>query len=145
MAFRRSGVRIPSGPPNFPYRNGPTSSVSQNTSDRQNEGTGLRILWTALRLWVLFPAGLALFMWLVTPTYFRPMYTSLVGFVLLGVLATMTVGGYAFIEFAVWLARRGHVVVGVLVGVAYGVMGPFRAMWLVLLGPAALILMSRST
>jgi hypothetical protein len=94
---------------------------------------------------VLFPAGLALLMWLVTPTYFRPMYTSLVGWVLLAALATLTVGGYALIEFAIRLARRGHVALGVVTAVVYSLIGPFLAVWIVLLGPAALILMSRPT
>src|ERR1700694_2115328 len=97
---------------------------------------GLRI---ALGISAASPAVLAVLMYLVTPTYFRPMLDSFVGLVLLGVFVGTTCVGYGLVEAGIWLFRKGRVALGVLVLVGYSVTW-LVAVWIVLLGPAVLIL-----
>ena len=99
-----------------------------------------RRLSIALRMSALAPGVLALLMFFVTPTYFRPMFESVVGWLLLSSLATTTGAAYGLVVVGLWLFRKGHAVLGVL-----ALVGSFItwlvAFWIVLLGPAALILM----
>jgi hypothetical protein len=94
--------------------------------------------------WALLPVGIAVVMTLVTPTYWRPMF-SLAG---LGLLAV----GIAAIGVSVALATvarrfarptRGALLAGLgITMVAFLVQ--FVALWVVLLGPALLILSNPS-
>jgi len=97
-------------------------------------------LWNGVRLVTLAPAALALVMFFVTPTYFRPMLETLVGLILLGILVTTLGVGYGLIEAGSWLFLKGRVVLGVLVLVGYSLTW-LVAVAIVLLGPAALILL----
>ena len=83
---------------------------------------------------------LALFLFFVTPTYFRPMFESVVGWLLLSALATTTSAAYGLVEVGLWLSRKGRVVVGV-VALVGSFIAWLVAFWIVLVGPAALILM----
>jgi hypothetical protein len=90
--------------------------------------------------WALLPIGIAVVMTLITPTYWRPMF-SLMG---LGLLAA----GIAAIGVSVALAAvarrfarptRGALLAGLgIIMVAFLVQ--FFALWVVLLGPALIIL-----
>jgi hypothetical protein len=92
--------------------------------------------------WALLPVGIAIVMTIVTPTYWRPM-VSLVG---LGLLVV----GIAAIGISVALAAvarkfarpsRGALLAGLgIIMVAFFVQ--FFALWVVLLGPALLILLN---
>jgi hypothetical protein len=93
-----------------------------------------------LRILAVSPALLAVLMSVVTPTYFRPMLDSLVGWVLLGILASAIGVGYGLVELGTWLFRKGRFVLGVLTLVGY-CMTWLVAVSIVLLGPAGLILM----
>ena len=77
---------------------------------------------------------------LVAPTYFRPMLHTVIGWLLLGVVATASCVGFGLVEFGIWLFRKGRVAVGVLALVGYSITW-LVAVWIVLLGPAALVLM----
>jgi hypothetical protein len=79
-------------------------------------------------------------MYFVTPTYFRPMFESIVGWLLVSIFATTTCVAYGLVEVGIWLFRKGRVVLGVLVLVGYSITWLVAAS-IVLLGPAALILM----
>ncbi len=79
-------------------------------------------------------------MYFVTPTYFRPMLDNFVGLVLLGILVATVCVRYGLVEAGSWLFRKGRVVFGVLVFVGYSIAW-LVAVSIVLLGPAALILM----
>jgi hypothetical protein len=90
--------------------------------------------------WALLPVGIAIVMFLITPTYWRPMF-SLPG---LGLLAAgiASIGvSVALAAFARRFARptRGPLLAGLgIIMVAFLVQ--FVALWVVLLGPALLIL-----
>jgi hypothetical protein len=79
-------------------------------------------------------------MYFVTPTYFRPMVESVVGWLMLIILSTIVGVGYRLVGAAIWLLREGRVVFGLLVLVGYSVTW-LVAVWIVLLGPAALFLL----
>jgi hypothetical protein len=97
-------------------------------------------MWIALRIFVWCPALLALLMYFVRPTYFRPMFENFIGLVLLALLVGTLWVGFGLVEASIWLFRRGRVVIGVLALVGYSIAG-LVAFSIVLLGPAALILM----
>lgn len=93
-----------------------------------------------LRLAALSPVALALLLYVFTPTYFRPMLGSVVGWLLLSVFATTVFICNALAQDAISLFRKSRAVLGgaAVVGVC--------VTWLVsagivVLGPAALILM----
>jgi hypothetical protein len=109
--------------------------ISTNRLPKDRRGLSI-----ALRILALSPAVLAALMYVLTPTYFRPMLDNFVGLVLLGILVSTICVGYGLVEAGIWLFRKGRVVLGVLVLVGYSITW-FVAMWIVLLGPAALILM----
>lgn len=94
----------------------------------------------ALRILALSPAALALLMYFVTPTYFRPMFESIVGWLLVSILATAICVGYGLVEVGIWLLRKGRVEPGVVALVGYLITW-LVSIWIVVLGPAALILM----
>ena len=77
---------------------------------------------------------------LVTPTYFRLMLHTVIGWLLLGVVAAASCVGYGLVEVVIWLFRKGRVVLGVLALVGYSITW-LVAVWIVVLGPAALILL----
>jgi hypothetical protein len=99
-----------------------------------------RGLAIALRILALSPAALAVLMYVVTPTYFRPLFESIVGWLLLSLLATAICVDYALGEAVVWLFRSSRAMFGILVLVGYSITW-LVALWVVTLGPAALILM----
>ena len=79
-------------------------------------------------------------MFLVAPGYFRPVFETTVSWFLLGVLvATMGVG-FALLQAAAGLIRNGRAPVGLLLLAVYTMFWGL-ALWIVMLGPALLILM----
>ncbi len=86
------------------------------------------------------PAVLAVLTYLATPTYFRPMFESVVGWLLLSILATASSVAYGLAEVGVWSFRKGRGVLGVIALVGYSV-SLAGAVAIVVFGPAALILM----
>jgi hypothetical protein len=106
--------------------------------------TTLRVLANRRRLSIALgilagsPAFVGL---LLLPTgYLRPMFESIVGWLLLGILAVTICVGYGLLEAASRLIRKGPVAVGVLLLVFY-FMTWCVAFLIVTLGPVALILM----
>jgi hypothetical protein len=110
---------------------------TMNANGLLNDRRGLSI---ALRLSAVSPGVLAVLMYFVTPSYFRPMFESIVGWLLVCVLATAICVGYLLVEAGIWWFRKGRVAPGVLVLVGY-LLTWLVAVWIVVLGPAALILM----
>jgi hypothetical protein len=108
------------------------------TKQLPNDRRGLSI---ARRVLALFPVALALLMYFVTPVYFRPMLDTPVGLVLLGIVVATVCVGYGLVEAGSWLYRKGRVVFAILVFVGYSITW-IVAVSIVLLGPAALILMA---
>jgi hypothetical protein len=103
----------------------------------------INVVGIAARVWTLFPLGLALLMFVVTPTYFRPMWSSSLGIGLLVGGLVLVGGGYGATELAVrWMKRGGwRLGLGItVIVVAYFVQ--FVTLWIILLGPALLILLS---
>ena len=79
-------------------------------------------------------------MFVITPTYFRPMFTSVVGWILLSVSATAVFVSYKLAEAAIWLFQRARAVLAVVALVGFSVTW-LAAVSIVLLGPSVLILM----
>lgn len=107
----------------------------------------------ALGIVAVSPALVGLFMFLVTPRYFRPMFESVVGWLLLGIVVVTIGVGYALLEVGIWLIRRatqaggggrrprkGPALLGILVLLGYSITWLF-ALWTIMLGPAVLILL----
>ena len=92
----------------------------------------------------MFPVVLALVMLFVTPTYFRPMFESIVGWLLLSVLAITIAVTSGLAEVGIRLFRKGRVLLGVVTLVGCSLTW-LAATWIVLVGPAALILMKPPT
>lgn len=93
-----------------------------------------------LRLGALSPAILALLMYVLTPTYFRPMVGTVVGWVLLTVLATIVGVSYRLAGVAISLLRNARAVLAAVALVGFSITW-LVAVSIALLGPAALILM----
>ena len=93
--------------------------------------------------WALLPVGLAVLMTAITPTYWRPMFSSMAGFGLLAAGVTAIGISVALAAVARRFARptRGALLAGLgIIMVAFLVQ--FVALWVVFLGPALLILMN---
>lgn len=79
-------------------------------------------------------------MYLVTPSYFRLLFESVVGWLFVIVLGATICVGYGLVEVGIWCFRKGRSLLGVLVLIGY-LLTWLVSVWIVLLGPAALILM----
>lgn len=92
--------------------------------------------------WALLPVGIAAVMTLVTPTYWRPMF-SLGGLILLAVGVAAIGISVALAAVARRFARptRGALLAGLGI-VMVAILVQFVALWVVLLGPALLILLN---
>ncbi len=69
------------------------------------------------------------------------MFENFVGWLLVIMLASAICVGYGLVEAAIWWLQKGRVVPGVLLLVAYS-LGWLVSVWIVLVGPAALILLA---
>lgn len=96
-------------------------------------------------LWALSPFGLAIVMFFVTPTYFRPMLGSVVGLILLFVAANLTGLGVFLGLAAVSTVERRKTRLGGALLILQVLFCWLPALAIVLLGPAALILMHPRT
>lgn len=93
------------------------------------------------RLWTLLPIGIAVFMAVDAPTYFRPMFSAPLGIGLLAAGVVAVVGGYGMIEVGARLTRRGGArLAWGLVLICAVCLLQFFVLWIVLLGPALVIL-----
>lgn len=99
-----------------------------------------RRLAIALVVVAVSPTFIGLIMFFVTPTYFRPMFENVVSLVLLGILVGAVGAGYAVLRVAVRLFRNRSGGFGFLVLAVYAMFWGF-ALWIVLIGPAILILL----
>ena len=103
---------------------------------RPNEGR----LAIALAAVAVSPTLVGLFVFFLTPTYFRPIFESSVGLLLLGVLVGAIGAGYPVLRLAVRLFRNRSGGLGFLVLAVYAMFWGF-ALWIVLIGPAILTLL----
>ena len=97
----------------------------------------------AMRIWVLFPLGLGLLLALLAPSYWRPVLSAPLGLAILTGGLIVIAGGFALIEVAGRLMRRGHG--GLAAGIAILACTfflQFITLWIVLLGPAIVILVN---
>lgn len=96
-------------------------------------------LWLTLTLMVLSPLGLALLIFAVTPTYFRPLYTTSTGGWLLLALAASESLGYVGVQFGLGRIARRQVAAGaVAIALALALAG--AAFLLILLAPPLAVL-----
>lgn len=102
--------------------------------------TNRRRLAIALGVVAVSPTFIGLVLFFVTPTYFRPMFENVVSLVLLGLLVAAVGAGYVLLSVAAGLFRKGSAALGVLLLAIYSVFWGF-ALWIVLIGPAVLILL----
>ena len=94
---------------------------------------------TALRIAPLAPLAVAVLMFFVTPTYFRPMLGGVLGLVMVAIAVASIGIGYGLAELAIWLLRMRRVAVSVPVLAGYAI-SELVALFMVLLGPSMLIL-----
>lgn len=97
----------------------------------------------AMRFWVFFPVGLGVLLAILTPTYWPPMLSAPLGIAILSVGVIVVAGGFALTEVADRLMRRGAG--GLAAGIALMAVTfflQFITLWIVLLGPAILILVN---
>ena len=79
---------------------------------------------------------------IITPTYFEPMFASVVGWLMLAVGATIVGGGAVVSLLAVtWMKRGGGFMAAGIVVLIVVFLAQFFTLWIVLLGPALLILL----
>lgn len=93
--------------------------------------------------WVFFPIGLAVVLEVVAPTYWGPMFSSAVGIGLLGAgVVAIGIGiALAVVARRVVKPSRGRLLAGIgIILVAF--VTQFFTLWIVLLGPALVILLS---
>jgi hypothetical protein len=97
----------------------------------------------AMRIWVVFPLGLGVLLAILTPTYWRPVLSSALGIAILTAGAIVIAGGFVLTEVAGRLMRRGGGRLAAGVGLLAGTFFlQFITLWIVLLGPAILILVN---
>jgi hypothetical protein len=97
----------------------------------------------ALRLLALIPIPIAVAMFVFTPTYTRPMVGSGLGIAILVLTLGFVAGGYALSAAAVRFVRSRRIGVGLLLAIVSVFFCTFPALWLVLIGPAAVILIQK--
>src|SRR5438445_10965462 len=95
------------------------------------------------RAMVLLPIPIGIAMFVFAPSYTGALVRSAVGFVVLLLAVVVMACGYALTEIAIRMWHKGRVGVGALVAVASLVFCAFPALWLVLLGPALVILIQK--
>jgi hypothetical protein len=99
----------------------------------------------AMLCWALFPVGIAVVIAAIEPTYWGPMFSTTAGIVLLlaGVLAIGISLALAEVARRVVRPTRGGLLAGLgIIMVAFLIQ--FFMLWVVLLGPALIILVSQS-
>jgi hypothetical protein len=101
----------------------------------------INVLVIGARLWVAFPVGIGVLMFIVTPTYWRPMLSAPLGFELLAVGLVVIAGGLVLTEVAGRLMRRGGgALAGGILLIICTFFLQFITIWIILLGPALIIL-----
>lgn len=102
----------------------------------------INVVGIACIVWLAIPLAIAMLMAIITPTYFEPMFTSVVGWLMLAVGATIVGGGAVLSLLAVnWMKRGGGFMAAGIVVVIVIFLAQFFTLWIVLLGPALLILL----
>ena len=103
------------------------------------------VAWTAIIINLVAlttPVVMVVVLAIGSGTYFQPMFQQPLGVGLLVFGVVVIAAGYAATYFAVRLLRAGRPVAVVLVVLATTFLCAFPALWVVLLGPPLLILMS---
>ena len=111
------------------------------TRNAANRIAAIPVIVLAMRLIFVLPVALGLFMAVVSPSYFRPMLSAPLGIAMLAAGVIVVAAGLALTEVMGRLMRRGRG--RLLAGMALMcglVLLEFIPMWIVLLGPAVLIL-----
>ena len=93
--------------------------------------------------WALLPVGIAVVLALIAPTYWRPMFSSVLGLGLLaaGIVAIGVSVGLAVVAGTLARPTRGALLAGLGI-IMVAVLVQFFVLWVVLLGPALLILIN---
>ncbi len=102
---------------------------------------GSRGLWLAFTSIVLGPAALALLIFAITPTYFRPFSRSVVGVAVLTGMSWIEAAAFGLTQFGVRQVARGRAGVGAVI-LAPAMLLAGVALFGVLLGPPTIILMA---
>ena len=124
--------------------------MASNEAPRPTSASETRnLLTTILGFFSLAWLGLALViaggMFLVTPTYFRPMFSSPAGWLMILVAAVLIAGGVLLTLLAMrWMKRGGGYLAAGIVVIVVVFFVQFITLWIVLLGPALLILSESS-
>jgi len=95
------------------------------------------------RAMVLFPIPIGIAMFVFAPSYAGVLVRSVVGFGVLLLAVVLMACGYGLSEVAIRMWHKGRVGAGALVAVASLVFCAFPALWLVLIGPALVILIQK--
>lgn len=108
--------------------------------DPRNPAAAVISGWVVLAL----PVGLALLMVIVTPGYFRPLWESVTGWVFIALFAIFQALGFLVTR---WGVNRfgGRPPAHRLFTLAVMVLIVFPSLWLVLLGPAIMIIVRHSS
>jgi hypothetical protein len=120
--------------------------TAQQEGIRPGPGALLPMLvraFMALRLLALIPIPIAVAMFVFAPTYTRPMVGSGLGIAILVLAVGFVAGGYALTAAAVRFVRSRRIGVGLLLALVSVFFCTFPALWLVLIGPAAVILIQK--
>jgi len=96
-----------------------------------------------IRLLPLIPIPIGIAMFVFTPSYTMPMVHSGLGIAMLGLALGLVAAGYALSGVATRFLRTRRLGVGLLLAVVSVFFCTFPALWLVLLGPAVLILIQQ--
>jgi uncharacterized transporter YbjL len=96
-----------------------------------------------IRLVPLIPLPVAIAMFVFIPSYTTPMVRSGLGIAMLVLALGLIAGGYALSGVAARFLRTHRLGVGLLLAVVSVLFCTFPALWLVLIGPALLIVIQK--
>ena len=100
-------------------------------------------LYLGIRLLPLLPIPVGIAMFVFIPSYATPMVHNAVGIVMLVLALGLVAGGYALSAVAIGFFRTRRIAVGLLLAVVSLLFCAFPALWLVLLGPAVVIVLQK--
>jgi hypothetical protein len=105
----------------------------------------LRNMWKVVGVWALSPVVAALTLFVLTPTYFRPMVYNGLGVAMLGVAAALTVLGVVLGMMSLTAIWERKTRLAWILLVLQSVLCFLPTILILLLGPAALILIHART
>lgn len=101
----------------------------------------LRILVVSQVLTLILPVILLVVFSFITPTYMASLFHDPVGWLLLGVAGVVLAAGGGITFLAIRMLRAGRPLVTIALLLASTIVCAFPALWLVLLGPAIVIVL----